>query len=377
MKFNEFNVSDDLITDLKKHDIINLTPVQEQAIPHILNERDLLVQSKTGSGKTIGFAVPTIENIEPKGDVQILVITPTRELARQVGKEYMKFSKTKGLKTVLVYGGVSVRKQSQKVGFADIIVGTPGRLLDLLYRKVLKLDNVEYLVIDEADRLMDMGFIDDINKILNFTPKNKQSILCSATINSRVLKLKDKYLNNPAEVILNNKLKNNKLEQYYYNVRKNRKLSLLTHLLRNEDTDLVLVFCNMKRTTRFVAKVLKYNGIKAACMNGDMSQHSREKTIKKFIEGKIKVLVATDVAARGLHVDNITHVINYNLPHNEKTYTHRVGRTARNGKEGKAIILLSSDDFREMDKIKNIYRGKINESKASNYKKVRIPSRKR
>lgn len=354
MKFSDLKISVELMTDLERNEIRELTKVQEKVIPLIFKGKDVIVQSETGSGKTIGFAIPTIEKIRSAKRVQVLVITPTRELAKQVAGEFVKFSKGKGLRTAVVYGGVSLENQVREARSADIVVGTPGRLLDLLRRKALDFSDCKYLVIDEADRLMDMGFIYDMNAIISHVPQSRQSFLFSATINSRVLNLADRYLKNPEKVILTNVMKTGILEQYYYNVKEREKLPLLTKLLKGK-RGLTLIFCNTKRGTKFVAYHLRKSGIRADCLNGDMTQTAREKILEKFSKGEIDVLVATDVAARGLHVDDITHVFNYDLHEEMESYTHRIGRTARNGKRGTAIILLSERDHQKMQKIMQKY----------------------
>ncbi|MCK4634933.1 MAG: DEAD/DEAH box helicase [Candidatus Aenigmarchaeota archaeon] len=363
MKFKDLKISKEITSELDKHGIVELTKVQERVIPLIFKKKDVIVQSETGSGKTIGFAVPTIEDIKPAKRVQVLVITPTRELAKQVAVEYIKFSKRKGLRTAIVYGGVSINDQIQQVRSADIVVGTPGRLLDLLRRKVLNLYDSRYLVIDEADRLLDMGFIKDINTIISYMPKKRHNLMFSATINSRVLGLAKRYLNDPVKVILKNVLKRGILKQYYYNVKERDKTFLLMRLLKKE-RGLTLVFCNTKRKTKIVAYTLRKNGIKADCLNGDMTQSAREKTLEKFSKGIIDVLVATDVASRGLHVEDITHIFNYDLHDEIDSYTHRIGRTARNGKRGTAIILLSGRDHPKMQKIMRKYGEHIEPRKA-------------
>ncbi len=375
--FEELNLSKEVIHDLEKHGIVEPTIVQLKTIPLIMDNRDVLVQSETGSGKTIGFAIPTIENLKPANKVRVLVLTPTRELARQVGEEYIKFSRSKGLRIAIVYGGVSINNQLYKVRQADIVIGTPGRLLDLLNRRMLDLTHTKYLVIDEAERLLDMGFIDDIDRIISYMPEERQNMLFSATINDRVLNLAGKYLNNPAKVLLENVIESVILSQYYYNVKEYNKLSLLVHILSKVNRELTLVFCNTKRKTRFVARVLKSNNIKSDCLNGDMSQHMREKVMEDFSMRRIKVLVATDVAARGIHVDDITHVINYDLHDELETYTHRIGRTARNGSKGTAITLLSDRDWYKMDKVMNKYGDQLVEQPLIRFDRIRMPQHRR
>lgn len=372
--FKELNVSNSMVEELEKHGIVIPTLVQEKTIPLILEKKDVLIQSETGSGKTIGYAIPTIENIKPLKRVQVLVILPTRELAKQVSEEYVKFSRKKDLVIAVVYGGVSMERQIQQVKSADVVVGTPGRLLDLLHRRVLNLTYCTYMVIDEADRLLDMGFIDDINSIIRFMPLQKQSIMCSATINSRVLELMNRYLKNPVKILLENILKTAVLKQYYYDVKEDQKISLLIHLLKNAERNLTLVFCKTKGRTKFVAAILRKHNFSASCLNGDMTQFMREKTMRDFAEGKIKVLVATDVAARGLHVENITHIFNYDLADDADMHTHRIGRTARCGKHGTSIILLSDKDYHNMYRVTDRYKD-IEKKEAGNFEKIKLQSR--
>lgn len=377
MEFKKFDISKEIIKDLKRHSIVSPTEVQKKAIPHILEGKDVMVQSETGSGKTIGFAVPTIEMIEKDKGVQVLAIAPTRELAKQVAGEYKKFSKKKDLDVVTVYGGVSIKPQIRKVKFSEIVVGTPGRLLDLLRRGALDISKTKYFVIDEADRLMDMGFIDDIDAMIKYLPKQRQTMLFSATINKRVLNMAKRYLKNPVKILLENIIDEEVLSQYYYNVKRNKKISLLVHILKNKPMQKTLVFCRTKRSTRFVSRALRKNGINSDCINGDMSQHAREKVMRKFAKGKINVLVATDVASRGIHVEDISHVVNYDLPRDANTYTHRIGRTARQGREGTSILFLSHHDYSKMDKIMEEYREYIEKLEKPDFKSARIPRKRR
>lgn len=375
MKFEDLSINDTLKNDLNNNGITTLTKVQEKTIPLILEKKDVIVQSETGSGKTLCFAVPTIQNIKQGGGVQVLVIAPTRELAKQVSEEYSKFSRSKRLRVAVCYGGASINDQAGSIRSAEVVVGTPGRLLDLLKRNMLNLSYAEFLVIDEADRLMDMGFIDDINTIIKYMTNRKQTLMFSATINKQVFRLIERYLNNPSKVLLENTLDKGVLEQVYYNVDENRKLSLLVHLLKKIERDLAIIFCNTKSRTRFVSEVLRINGINSACLNGDMTQALRERTMNDFSKGRTRVLVATDVAARGLHIENITHVFNYDLHESLETYTHRIGRTARNGKKGTSIILLSDNDWQCMDKIMREYKSGISEKKAGITDIIKMPQR--
>lgn len=368
--FKELGVSNSLISELRKDGITSPTQVQVKSIPLVFNEQDLLVQSETGSGKTISFAIPLIDELNPDGRVKALVITPTRELARQVAGEFKKFSSAKGLGVAIVYGGASIKRQHSEIRDADIVVGTPGRLLDMIGRGMLNLKSVEFLVLDEADRMLDMGFIDDVSRIISYTPDNRQGLMFSATMSGKVIKLVNRFLEDPEKVFFDNKIEPELLEQVYYNINSNDKLSFLVHYLKNTDDGLKLVFCNTKHWTRKVAKFLKNHGIKADCLNGDMSQHLREKVLRRFSKGSFNVLVATDVAARGLDVDDITHVINYDLPTNPKRYTHRIGRTARNGSKGTAVIILSERDYASMDKVMQEHRDLIERLEPGDFKRL-------
>ncbi|MDD4353755.1 MAG: DEAD/DEAH box helicase, partial [Candidatus Nanoarchaeia archaeon] len=374
--FKDFNLSSEIIQDLDAKKITKPTLVQEKTIPVILKGNDLLVQSETGSGKTLCFALPSIQMIQKGKGIQALIIAPTRELAKQVANEYEKFSKSKGLKIAIVYGGVSINNQIVSTATSEIVVGTPGRLLDLINRNALHLKCCPMLIIDEADKLMEMGFIEDIQRIIKEMPAKKQTLMFSATINSQINRIVEKYLNNPVKVILENMIKNLILKQYYYDVNSKDKISLLIHLLKKETRGLVLIFANTKHQTRFLSKVLQKNGIKSDCLNGDMSQNLREKVMQEFARGKIDALIATDVAARGIHIDDITHVINFDLPDESETYLHRIGRTARSGKKGTAIILLSEKDYQNMDKIKRGLKQPI-EKKEVEFEKIKVdyPSR--
>ena len=373
MDFRKFKISESLISSLKSRGIVTPTSVQNQTIPLILEGKDVLVQSETGSGKTIGFAIPTLNLINSNSkQIQVLVIVPTRELAKQVGGEFIKFRNT-SQKIAIVYGGVSIEKQRKEVMVSQIVIGTPGRLLDMLRRNMIDLSKCKFLIIDEADRLMDMGFIEDIDSIIRFLPEQRQTLMFSATISDKVINLMEKYTINPTKIMLENKLTNGVLEQFYYDVPENRKLSLLVHLLKTEKRGLTLVFCNTKRKTKFVADTLRINGFNAEYINGDLTQYKREQVMSKFKSGKIDVLVATDVAARGIHIAGISHVINYDIQPDIETYTHRIGRTARNGEHGIAITLLSSRDYNSMNKILDIYNNEIKKKKVKNLPRIKIP----
>ncbi len=344
---------------LGRHNITTATPVQREIIPAIFEGQDVIVQSETGSGKTLSFAIPLIERISRCDGLKALVIVPTRELALQIAAEFVKFTHGNQVGITPVYGGVSINEQMRKLKHTNIIVGTPGRLIDLLMRRALCLDTIQYLVIDEADRMLDMGFIKDIDKIIRHAPRQRQTLLFSATLSREIVHLGQKYLRTPKHVQLASKLQPEFLNQTYYQTSSDRKFQLLIHLLQRERS-LSLVFCNRKHKTEKIARQLSRTGIQARCLNGGMTQQQRERVTADFRHKAFNVLVATDVAARGLHIDNITHVYNYDIPRDIDSYTHRVGRTARAGKQGKAISLVEHGEDKQFFKqILAAYRGNI------------------
>lgn len=344
MKTESLKLSKNIIALLEKNGITTATPIQKKIIPAIMEGRDVLAQSETGSGKTISFAVPVIEKINFNEGLCALVLVPTRELCTQVADEFHKFSKGKNLGVTAVYGGVSIENQIRKIRRTNIIVATPGRLIDLLDRRVIQLNKIKYLVFDEADRMLDMGFIRDIEKILKNIPSdNLQTMLFSATVSKEITELSKKYLYNPVHVILKASVEPEFLQQTYYQTTQSQKLSLLIHLLKKE-RDLSLVFCNRKHVTSKLADKLTKSGIHAKCLHGDMSQSQRERVTNDFKHKKFNILIATDVASRGLHIEDISHVYNYEIPKDVDSYTHRVGRTARAGKKGEAISLVTNGE---------------------------------
>lgn len=359
MNSQALQLSPAMVGLLSRHNITTATPVQQEIIPAIFDGQDVIAQSETGSGKTLSFAIPLIERIKQRDGLKALVIVPTRELALQIATEFIKFSHGNHLGITPVYGGMSINEQIRKLGRTNIIVGTPGRLLDLLQRKALSLDTIQYVVIDEADRMLDMGFIKDIEKILRHAPKQRQTLLFSATIAEDIALLSKRYLRTPKRVQLASTLKPDFLRQAYYQTSADKKLELLVHLLKRE-RDLTLVFCNRKHKTEAVAKQLSRSGIPARCLNGGMTQKQRERVTADFRYKAFNVLVATDVAARGLHIDDISHVYNYDIPRDIDSYTHRVGRTARAGNRGKAISLVAHGEDKQFFKqILSAYRGNI------------------
>lgn len=351
MRFEDLDISEGIVSQLKEQGITEPTEVQERSIPEIFAGKDMLVESETGSGKTLAFSLPIIEQVKGE-DTKALVLTPTRELAKQVSDEIEKNSPEK-IDTVTIYGGVSYDPQIQGAKKANIVVGTPGRVLDLLKQDKIDVSGLEYFILDEADRMLDMGFQDELEQIISFLPEDRQNLLFGATIPRELKKMCDRYDIDPETIRVKASEHTRNLDAKYMNVKDNEKLSTLYTLLEERDRDLSIVFCKTKNTTRWLADKLRKNDIDAQELNGDMSQHKREEMVEKFEKGGIKVIVATDVAARGLDIDNVTHVFNYDVPDKADTYTHRIGRAGRQGREGEAITLLEKKDHQKFRRIKN------------------------
>jgi len=343
--FKELGLSSDLLKVLEEINFSLPSEIQEKVIPLALAGKDVIGGSATGSGKTLAFSASIIEKIEPGKGIQTLILTPTRELTEQVSRAFRGFSKFKPLRVVSIYGGVAILPQIEALEKADVVVGTPGRLLDHLSRKTINLSKVKYLVLDEADRMLDMGFIEDVSDIINECPKDRQSFLFSATISPDITHIAKKYMNKPVEVSVESYVDATKLENVFYDVFPNEKFSLLVHLLTKEKSKLVMVFCNTKRNVDFIAKNLKIKGFDALALHGDLSQRKRNQILEHFHKSEKFILVCTDVAARGLDIKQVSHVYNYDCPKTSKEYIHRVGRTARAGKKGKAITILANRDY--------------------------------
>ncbi len=333
------------------------TDIQKEIIPIMLEGHDVTAQSQTGSGKTAAFSLPILSNMVPGGDnVQCLVLAPTRELAMQVAKSFEAYGKGVGARVLAVYGGSAYGPQLKQLRRGvDVVVGTPGRLLDLIRKKHLDLSSVFTVVLDEADEMLSMGFIEDIESIIKETPKNRQTALFSATLPKPIRRLAEKYMKDPVAVTIKRKqLTVDSIEQRYYKVNKERdKMPALTRLFEMEDISSALVFARTRISTGELAHELSKRGFAAEALNGDLSQDARIRVLNRFRNHQIKVLVATDVAARGLDIDDISHVINYDLPQDHEVYVHRVGRTGRAGKKGVAISLMTP---KENGRIKRIER---------------------
>jgi len=337
------------------------TPVQEQTIPLAARGADVMSQAQTGTGKTGAFAIPVLSRIPKSGKIQVLVLVPTRELAIQVAEDFDDLGKYLGVKSIAIYGGQSINVQVTKLRKGvEVVVGTPGRLMDLMRRGELRFDTVSVVVLDEADRMLDMGFIDDIEWILQRVPKKRQTMLFSATLPEEIRELAKRYMKDPESVIVStDTLTVDMAQQSYINVGRKNKLWALCRILDSEKPPLTLIFCSTKRMVDTLGRKLKAYGYSADGIHGDMSQAAREKVMSKFRDGKLRILVATDVAARGLDIEGITHVVNYDIPENPEDYVHRIGRTARAGKSGKAITFVSKEEQHLVKAIENFGRTTI------------------
>ncbi len=357
MKFEEMGFDERLLRAIKELHFEKPTEIQEKAIPFVMQGKDVIGQSMTGSGKTLAFGGPILHKLAYGKGAQALIITPTRELADQVAVHLKQFAKYMRANICEIFGGVSIEPQIARLRHADIVVGTPGRILDHINRRTIDLRTTKILVLDEADRMLDMGFIDDIRRILSNVPKNRQTLLFSATMPREIEFLARRFMNSPVKITTQAFVSRHKMKQFYCDAKEHDKLSLLVHLIKKEKPHLAMVFCNMKRETDFVARVLSENGIEARAIHGDMSQAARMHVLEGFHRGRPHILVATDVAARGLDIKNVSHIFNYDLPNDAENYTHRIGRTARIGKEGKVISLLCSRDhdaFRRIIRVHDI-----------------------
>ncbi len=321
-----------------------LTEIQEKAIPLLQQGHDVIGQSYTGSGKTLAFGVPSLEKVRRGEGIQLLIVVPTRELCNQVAKEMHKFSKYKPAKIVEVYGGVSINPQMDALQRAEVVVCTPGRLLDHMHRRTINLSKVKILVLDEADKMFEMGFIDDVKEIISALPKERQTLLFSATMSEDVLLIVHRYMRSPMKVKTQTHVDKSQLAQEFYDVDSRDKFSLLVHLLKQQREGLCIVFCATRSMADVLGKNLQKQGFQAQALHGGLSQHRRAQVMEAFHHNKLDVLIASDVAARGIDIKDVGLVINYDLPKTSKEYIHRIGRTARAGSSGKVISLLASQD---------------------------------
>lgn len=352
--FHDLGLNKQILKAVKDAGFTHPSPIQAAAIPIVLQGRDMVGQAHTGTGKTAAFGLPSLNSIDVKDGVSLLVITPTRELATQVSDELFKYGRNMGIRTVTIYGGSSYKRQIDLIERgASVVVATPGRLLDILKKGMLKEFTPSTVVLDEADEMLDMGFLDDINEIFSYLPTNRQTLLFSATMPKPIKLLAERILENPEFVsITQGETTNADIAQQYYVIDEHERDDAIIRLMDSENAERSVVFCRTKSEVDRLSNVLSNAGYLANGLHGDMEQRQREAVIKGFKQNSVKVLVATDVAARGIHVNNITHVFNYHIPFDPESYVHRIGRTGRAGTKGKAITLLTPLEFKELQRIK-------------------------
>ena len=359
MQFEDLQIIAPIIKALKEEKYIEPTSIQEKAIPLVLNGNDVLGSAQTGTGKTAAFAIPILQHLflDPEKNnsrkIHALIITPTRELAIQIGESFTTYGKYTGIKNTVIFGGVPQNAQTAALRRGvDVLVATPGRLLDLMDQGFIRLKDVEYFVLDEADRMLDMGFIHDIRKIIEKLPPKRQSLFFSATMPKNIVDLSRKILINPKKVEVSPVSSTAEtIKQYLYFTNKSSKKDLLLYILEDQNIDQVLLFSRTKHGADKIARNLIKQKIKAAAIHGDKAQNQRQKALSRFKEGEIRVLVATDIAARGIDIEKLKYVINYDIPNIAETYVHRIGRSGRAGEEGTSISICEPE---ENDFIKDI-----------------------
>lgn len=365
MLFHELGLIEPILKALSAEGYTNPTPIQQQAIPFVLKKRDLLGCAQTGTGKTAAFALPIIqllqENKPQSKHIRTLILTPTRELAIQIDENFASYGKFAGTTHTVIFGGVSQMKQTDALRRKpEVLIATPGRLLDLIDQGFIDLRHLEILVLDEADRMLDMGFINDVRKIIGRIPVKRQTLFFSATMPNEIQRLADSMLKDPAKVEVTPPSSTvDKIEQTLYHAGKADKLKLLLHLLDNRDIKNALIFTRTKHGADKVVKFLSKSGVKSAAIHGNKSQGARQNALNDFKSGKLRTLVATDIAARGIDIDELSHVFNFDLPNVPETYVHRIGRTGRAGNAGIAISFCDQEQKTELRDIEKLIRKKV------------------
>ncbi len=368
MTFENLKLIEPILKALKEKNYLTPTPIQEKTIPLILDKRDVLGNAQTGTGKTAAFAIPAIQQIQlseagQKGRCQLraLIVTPTRELAIQIDENIREYSKHTFVRHAVIFGGVKQNQQVNQIkNGVHILTATPGRLLDLISQGILSLDTVKLFVLDEADRMLDMGFIHDIKRLLTLLPKQRQSLFFSATMPNKIISLSQSILNNPKKVQVNPVSSTaSTIQQFVYLTNKKSKPELLLHILDNEDIEQVLVFSRTKHGADRIARNLKKKDISSAAIHGDKAQNQRQKALTNFKAGDVRVLVATDIAARGIDIDKLKYVINYDIPNESESYVHRIGRSGRAGEDGHAISLCEPEELTYLADIEKLIGKKV------------------
>jgi len=350
-KFKKLGISEGILSAIASLGFTEPSEIQEKAIPLVLQGRDVIGGSATGSGKTLVFGAGIVDKVKRGLGIQALVMTPTRELAEQVAKNIRFFSKSSGLRVKEIYGGVGMGPQISDLRYTDVVVGTPGRILDHLQRRTINLSRVKMLVLDEADRMLDMGFIKDVESIIAHCPRERQTLLFSATISKEIAHIANRHMKNPAQVSVKSLVDPSQLYQAYYEPPIEEKFSLLVHLLKLEKNGVAMVFCNTRRNVDRLTKALHEQKIYALAVHGGLSQNQRSNALQAFHEREALILVCTDVAARGLDIPNVSHIYNFDIPSTPIEYIHRIGRTARAGKNGIAISFVCLGDRSEFKQI--------------------------
>lgn len=366
--FRDLPLSAEVMKSIEELGFQNLFPIQAQAITPLLEGKDVIGQAQTGTGKTAAFGVPMIERVNSRIErVQGLVLVPTRELAVQVAEHISQLGKHARLKVLPVYGGEPIGRQIRALeGGVQIVVGTPGRTIDLLEKGILNLYSVKVVVLDEADRMLDMGFIDDIEYILSKVPRDRQTSLFSATIDQQVMKICNRYLRNPEKILVSkDEIALPQINQYYMVVNPYNKFDVLCNILDESNVDRAIIFCKTREGTSTLASKLRKKGYDARPLHAGFTQSQRDFVINSFRQGKLKLLVATDVAARGLDIPGVTHIINYDVPLDALVYFHRIGRTARVGRGGTALTLVGYGELTDFNNIKALTKTKMEEINAT------------
>jgi ATP-dependent RNA helicase DeaD len=360
--FSEFGLDPTVLRAITEMGFEESTPIQEKAMPIAMDNRDLIGQAQTGTGKTAAFGIPLVNKIDVKEDrIVALIMCPTRELAIQVAEEIEKLGRFKGIRSLPIYGGQDIVKQIRALKKRpQIIIGTPGRLLDHINRKTIKLDDVQTVILDEADEMLDMGFMEDIQSILKLVPSERQTMLFSATMPTNIQRLAQQFLRNPEHVsVIPKQMSAPLIDQSYIELQERQKFDTLCRLIDMDSPELAIIFGRTKRRVDELAEGLQKRGYTAEGLHGDLSQNQRDNVMRKFRDGSIDVLVATDVAARGLDVSGVTHVINFDLPQDPESYVHRIGRTGRAGKEGAAYTFVTPREIDHLNFIEKLTRQKI------------------
>ena len=388
MSFNTLGLSDPILKAVLEQGYETPSPIQAQAIPAVIEGKDVMAAAQTGTGKTAGFTLPILERLSANkaqsqklksNHIRTLILTPTRELAAQIQESVATYGKYINVSSTVVFGGVKINPQMMRLRQGvDILVATPGRLLDLYNQNAIKFNQVEVLVLDEADRMLDMGFIRDIKKILAVLPKNRQNLLFSATFSNDIRELAKGLVNNPVEIsVTPRNTAAEKVTQWITSVDKKRKPALLTYLIKENDWQQVLVFTKTKHGANKLTRHLEAEGLKAAAIHGNKSQGARTKALANFKSGEVKVLVATDIAARGIDIDLLPQVVNYELPNVPEDYVHRIGRTGRAGSSGQAVSLVCADEHKLLCDIERLIQQIIERKVIEQFKPVNelAPSR--